>query len=155
MGKVKSEKGKGKSKAAQSPPSPAGKSGGMAAAVAGKKPRGRKVDPPSDVEVTNVRKSRTKQSTMSDIVSPSIPEVEEAADMYCDLRDERIKWGVKEKEAKTHLIEMMKKHNLANYPYDGRLVQFQAAMDEEVKVKDVKKKAHAEDGGDDDGDDDE
>lgn len=115
--------------------------GGMAAAVREKKPRGGR----DDVDVTQARKTRTRQSTIGDIVPGTIREIEEAADMYCDLRDERLQWGVKEKEAKTHLIEMMKKHGLTNYPYDGRLVQFQAAMDEEVKVKDVKKKARADD----------
>ncbi len=66
-----------------------------------------------------------------------IKEIEQAADEYAELRDERMAILKKEVEAKTQLINLMKKNNQAVYEFeeDGELVTVTLKSEEKVKVK--------------------
>lgn len=85
------------------------------------------------------------------IGSPSIKEVEEAADAYVDARDRRMKHSEKEVDARRYLITVLKANSSAigknpetgeiRYKYDGgskalRVVVLKP-VDEKLKVKDV------------------
>lgn len=66
----------------------------------------------------------------------TIEEIDEAAETYRVLRDERMAVQKKEIESRKRVLEAMKKHNLEAYKYeDGDGKQRQVSLTSEVKVK--------------------
>ena len=63
-----------------------------------------------------------------------IPEIDEAAEAYVEVRDRRQALTEKEVAAKDKLLGLMKGHKLSKYVFDGRLVEV-VPIDETVKVK--------------------
>lgn len=79
---------------------------------------------------------------------PSIPEVEEAAEDYRALRDERMALAEKEAEAKRTLITKMKAHNQTAYRYeDNDGVERKVILDEKTNAKVAKVKRENPDEG--------
>lgn len=77
-----------------------------------------------------------------------VPEIDEAAEEYVDIRDRRMALTKDEKAAQTSLLNLMKKHKLKAYDYDNKLVSVVEDVVEKVKVK-AKDKPEADDGDDD------
>lgn len=77
----------------------------------------------------------------------AIPELDKAADAYRDARDARMEMQEDESSAQEFLTNLLKKHGLRDYPYEGKDgKQYKATLDEpKAKVKRVtdpaKKKA--------------
>ncbi len=65
---------------------------------------------------------------------PANKKIEEAADEYADLRDQRMAVLAKEIAAKEKLLFIMHQHKLTTYKYDGRIVELLPT--EKVKVRD-------------------
>src|SRR5262245_37844224 len=65
-----------------------------------------------------------------------LPEIEQAADRYRKIRDERCALSKKESEAKSALIQVMMKANRTFYSYNGLTVELSNV--ENVKVKSSK-----------------
>ena len=68
----------------------------------------------------------------------AIRELDAAISLYVDARDARMKKSTPEKEAKTKLIELMKKHKVEVYKdqESGRIVTLKHG-DDSIKVTDV------------------
>ena len=66
-----------------------------------------------------------------------IPEIEEAAERYAEVRDTRMEWTKKEVQARELVRGLMKKHQLQIYECDGEdlTVELLPAGEEKVKVK--------------------
>jgi hypothetical protein len=79
------------------------------------------------------KKPRAKQGHLPGMEPPSVPEIEKAADDYVEARDARMAAMEPEASAKKLLTELMKKHGLATYEYDSRIVTL--AGEPEVRVK--------------------
>ncbi len=81
--------------------------------------------------------ARNKTTPLPGMERKGIKEIEQAADEYAELRDERMAILKKEVEAKTQLINLMKKNNQAVYEFeeDGELVTVTLKSEEKVKVK--------------------
>jgi hypothetical protein len=62
-------------------------------------------------------------------------DVDEAADEYAEIRDERMEWTKKEVAAKAKLTDLMKKYEIEEYENDDLIVTFEADVIEKVKVK--------------------
>lgn len=80
-----------------------------------------------------------------------IPEIDKAAEAYREVRDTRMQYTKSEAQAKSHLMEVAKKHGVTAYVYDSEdgeefKVEYTAKSKENVKVRSVK----ADDAGDDD-----
>lgn len=73
-----------------------------------------------------------------------IKEIEDVANAYTTARDERQSLLEQEVELKKKLIEVMRKHDLEVYPFDGVIVVLEHIDEDSVKVK--KKRAAKEDG---------
>ena len=80
-----------------------------------------------------------RQEVMTELgITPSIPELTEAAEKYADARDDRMAHGRVEKERKTALIALMHKHELETYQDNDRDPPVSVELvkgDEKVKVK--------------------
>lgn len=63
------------------------------------------------------------------VESPKIKAVDEAFDTLIGARGNRMKWGLKEKEAQTELVALMEKNELELYRFDDVVYQ----------LKDIKK----------------
>jgi hypothetical protein len=82
------------------------------------------------------RKKKPAQGWLDpEMAPPSIAEIDGAADSYCDARDARMKSLADEIELKEVLKGLMKKHNLAEYEYDSRIVTLKGDPDVKVKTK--------------------
>ena len=89
---------------------------------------------------------RVKQEYLDPAMAPvSIPEIDAAADSYCEARDARMEALGQEIDRKEILKGLMKSHALTEYEYDSRIVTLNGEPD--VKVK--KKKAERFDLGED------
>lgn len=72
----------------------------------------------------------------------AIPEIEEAAEAYREARDQRMALGEEEAEALETLTDLLKKHDLSEYLYEGEDgVRYRAFISSEVKAKVRKLKA--------------
>lgn len=81
---------------------------------------------------------------------PSNPEVEEAAEEYRLLRDQRMQLSEKEGQAKAALLEKLKAHNLTSYRYaDQDGVERKIMIQEKENVKIAKVKTSDDSGGED------
>ena len=67
---------------------------------------------------------------------PSIKEIDTAADAFVDARNTFQRSQKKMEERKAILSELMKKHDLPEYEYDGKLVKFESK--EKIRVVEVK-----------------
>ena len=79
------------------------------------------------------RKAKLKQKHFKGMEPPSIPAIDQAAEEYADIRDSRMELTKEEVELQEKLKELMEKHKLTSYEYDGNLVTISA--DTKVKVK--------------------
>jgi hypothetical protein len=93
---------------------------------------------------TKGKKAREKQKFIPGTEPVSIKEIEDVAEAYVDVRDKRMNLTEDESEFKTKLIEVMKKHNLETYNFNGYIVVRSHIDEDEVKVK--KARAAKEDG---------
>lgn len=80
---------------------------------------------------------KAKQTWIEDTEPEDITEVTDAAENYRKERDRRMAMTVEEKEAKQVLIDVMKKHNLDFYKFQGYTVTLTHAEKDDVKVKAV------------------
>jgi hypothetical protein len=72
---------------------------------------------------TRTRKPKAKQATFPGMEEPTFKDIDAAAEVYIDARDERIALSRLEKERKTALIDKMTEHELSIYKLpDGRKV---------------------------------
>lgn len=94
-----------------------------------------KPDPKPDKPARPARQKKPKQQTLPGVETDSIPEIEEAAEEYTRVRDERMELTEEETAAQAKLLDLMRDHNLDKYKYDGKIV---AVLQGEAKVK-VKK----------------
>jgi hypothetical protein len=63
-----------------------------------------------------------------------IKAIDDAADLYTDARDKRMTLGEQEVERREKLLDLMKKHGLKRYQYDGQMVE----ITDGLKVKKIK-----------------
>jgi hypothetical protein len=89
------------------------------------------------------RGRKPKQQYLPDMEPVTIQEIDDAADSYVDARDARMECLKSEISKKDLLGMFMKKHKLATYEYDGKVVTYEG----EPTVK-VKRKKSSEDNGD-------
>lgn len=94
-----------------------------------------------------------KQEPLPGLGRTEIEEVQTAAETYRAARDARMALMAPEKEGKTNLLTMMKKHKLKEYRYegenaDGELVEFTVEREskENVKVRTAKEETEEEAG---------
>ena len=92
---------------------------------------------PKTIPAATVKKAKAKQTALPGLENRDIPEIEEAAERYRDIRDDRIAMSRDEAEAKQSLIEVMKKHNRTVYTHNGLSVTLEEI--DNVKVKAAKK----------------
>ncbi len=92
-----------------------------------------------------------KQQELPGVERPSIKEVEEAAEDFRLKRNARMLSMGPEKEAKTNLLTVLKKHKLKDYRYEGEdaegeTVEFEIKREskENVKVRSAKDKEDPE-----------
>jgi hypothetical protein len=80
-----------------------------------------------------------KQLSIAGTEAPSIKELDDAGEAYLVERNKRMKMTVKEKDAKTALIAVMKKHNLEVYTFEDDDGEHVITLSEKsnVKVSDV------------------
>src|SRR5262245_14454317 len=64
------------------------------------------------------------------------PEIEQAADRYREIRDERCALSQREADAKSALIQVMENKKRTYYSYKGLTVQLSNKADVKVKAKD-------------------
>lgn len=67
---------------------------------------------------------------------PHIAEIEDIAEQYVSVRDQRMVLTTQEVEARGRLATVMHNHNLTRYPYDGKIVICEPGK-EKLKVKTV------------------
>lgn len=105
-----------------------------------------------EVPVDKAKKPRVRSPKAADLPgmeNRDIPELEELASEYVDIRDERIALNRRESELKKKLRAAMKQHNRVRYANDGVEIELiPPAGEDDVKVK-VKKPKHVDDDGDD------
>lgn len=93
--------------------------------------------------------AKKPKQTALDISGPgvsavSIPEVDDAADAYVEIRDKRVKLTAKEIAAKTSLIDLLHTHKskigsnngTIRYEHDGRVILLQS-KGEKLSVKEL------------------
>ncbi len=91
---------------------------------------------------------RAKQLRIPGTEPGGIAELDTAADSYYDTMQSRLKLTKEEDEAKTTLIEAMKRHQVKSYEStDGIVVTVSTEAKDSVKVK--KKQEPEEEGGED------
>jgi hypothetical protein len=83
------------------------------------------------------RTAKPKQVDLPGMEDRDIPEIEEAAERYRDVRDERIALSKDESTAKQSLIAVMKAHKRSVYSRNGMSITLEEI--DNVKVKTAKK----------------
>lgn len=83
-------------------------------------------------------KSKSKQSYIPGTEPPSIPEIDAAAEEYVRHRDRRMAALIEEIGASKTLLELLIKHNLRSYDYEGKTVRINDIR--KVSVKKIKAK---------------
>lgn len=79
--------------------------------------------------------AKAKQAHLSGMEPPSIKAIDKAADAYVEARNARMNAGVREKERKIILADLMKQHGYTEYEYDGKIIR--VLSKENVKVSEV------------------
>jgi len=87
------------------------------------------------------RKPRPKQGQLPGLEDPKIPAIDEAADNYAEVRDERMELTKTEVTRRDTLLRLMQENGLETYRYDGRVVK---VVKSEIKVKVVAAKDAAD-----------
>jgi hypothetical protein len=87
--------------------------------------------------------ARMKQADLPTMENREIPEIEQAADAYREVRDDRCELSKQESTAKARLIEVMKKYKRTLYSYNGLMVDLTTV--DNVKVRSDKKNDDEED----------
>lgn len=82
--------------------------------------------------------AKAKQQHLSGMEPPSIKAIDKAADVYVEARNARMNAGVREKERKIILAELMKQNGLTEYEYDGKIIR--VLSKENVKVNEISDK---------------
>ena len=78
-------------------------------------------------------KKRPRQKKLPGMADVSIQEIDDAAAAFVDVRDNRMALTREEVEASEKLLEVMRKHKLTTYSYDGKTVSI--TSQQKVKVK--------------------
>ena len=91
------------------------------------------------------RTKRPKQGYLPDLEPVTIREIDNAADAYVEVRDERCALSAEETKRREKLIELMRKHRLKIYEYEEKVVTFE--HEDKAKIK-VKPKKSVEENGD-------
>jgi hypothetical protein len=95
--------------------------------------------------------TRARQTTIPGTTAPTVKAVESAAEVYVDVRDERMGLTKREVQAREKLIAVMKTHGLTVYRLpadDGEGALIVTVSDEsKVTVRKEKPKAGARDAG--------
>lgn len=101
-----------------------------------KKPRGRP------------KTKRPRQEVLPEMAASQIHAIENAADDYVDVRDNRMGWTQKEIAAKQSLMTLMKEHHLKSYlTANEQEVVYTQAEKEDVKVRSKKDNKKADSNG--------
>ena len=79
---------------------------------------------------------RKQNALLPELEPPSHKDIDDAAATYVEARDKRMKLTEKEVECHDSLLELMHKHKLTSYEFDGYLISVNPV--EKVKVKKVK-----------------
>lgn len=79
------------------------------------------------------RKARKAKGYFPGMEPPSIPEIDELAQEYVTMRDNRMGYQKEELKLNDRLLELMNQHKLPTYKFDGLLVS--VATSTKVKVK--------------------
>lgn len=87
--------------------------------------------------ITKVKAPRPKQPDLPTMENRDIPEIEQAAEAYRDVRDERCELSKQEATAKQTLITVMKAHKRTVYTRNGLSITLEEI--DNVKVKTAKK----------------
>jgi hypothetical protein len=85
------------------------------------------------------RKPKPRLPGMEDL---SIPAIDQAAETYCSIRNERMSLTEQEAEAAAALLAQMHEHNQREYRYDGKIVFI--AGSEKVRVRKSKEESAEE-----------
>ena len=78
--------------------------------------------------------AKMRQASLPGTKSKAHEDIDEAAAAYCEVRDERMECSKRESEAKSVLMERLKKHGLREY-VSGKVEITIEAVDEKLKVK--------------------
>lgn len=89
-------------------------------------------------EPAKKRGRKPKQQFFAGTEPATIKELEDAAQDYVAARDERMGLTELEAERKKLLAELMKKHKLATYAFDGQMIEYTHVDEDQVKVKKVR-----------------
>jgi hypothetical protein len=81
-----------------------------------------------------------KQTRIPGTEQNLIKEIVDAADVYEELRDERLEVLKKEGDAKNELLAVMKKNNLTSYNYENKEITITEKEDIKVTSKKIKEK---------------
>jgi hypothetical protein len=87
-----------------------------------------------------------KQPAFPGMEPPTIKEIEEAAEDYEEKRDQRMEHTKREVSAAAHLLNMLEKHKLLEYRFDGKKA-FVIQGGRKVKVRTIKDDTEAGDDG--------
>jgi hypothetical protein len=80
------------------------------------------------------RKGRPKQGDLPGMEDRLLPDLEEGARAYAEIRDQRMALNKEEAELKANLLALMHKHGKEKYTHDGVEILI-VTTDETVKVK--------------------
>lgn len=99
------------------------------------------------------KKTKRKQTDLPGVEGPGVsephvPEIEDIAEQYVDVRDRRMGLTKQEVEARGRLATVMHNHNLTRYTYDGKVVICEPGKDK-LKVRTVNGPEDLEDGDED------
>lgn len=82
-------------------------------------------------------KKKLRQGYFKEMAPPRLRQIDDAAEIYVERRDERIKCNAEEKTAKDFLIDVMKQAGLHRYETpDGMVVEVTAASNVKCRRKD-------------------
>lgn len=82
------------------------------------------------------RSGKGKQTNIEGTEPKVHKDIRRSAETYVEARDERLEWGKSEKERKTKLVEVMKKHGLEEYVDPAAEIRVLLELGEDgVKVK--------------------
>ena len=76
-------------------------------------------DKPTKVTPPAEEKKKPRQARLPEMEDPAIEELENSAEEYADIRDQRMELTKEETRLKTELLGLMKKHNRVSYVHDG------------------------------------
>ena len=81
-------------------------------------------------------RKKASQEALPGMERRDLPEIEQAADRYREVRDERCALSKRESEAKATLIQLMQQKGRSYYSYNGLIIQLSNQANVKVKSKD-------------------